>query len=278
MSELKILDGTFDVFDIHWYGFVGNYKEHDKVKETLVHFMEESLPTLLDGFDVDEVWMTEIGTYSGSDVVGQKNYPDQSEFDQAVELFKRYTYSPAHGISKLFWNKIVESASFSRQFDRNDYFDNLGLVYNGVEYVNGMKYECPIDCESDLGKNVKKLSYYTYKLMVEKLEGSDWNNIEIIQESDGIYVYRFTNKESGGYTWVAWSDNDIQCIKAPCEEQILIGIEDLGSVKITEAVPKYNSGKEVTDYTIAFDTEIKSINNGVVSINLGDVPVFIEEN
>lgn len=29
------------------------------------------------------------------------------------------------------------------------------------------------------------------KTMVEVLEGSDWDNIETIQEKDGVYIYKF---------------------------------------------------------------------------------------
>jgi len=48
-------------------------------------------------------------------------------------------------------------------------------------------------------------------------------------------------------------------------------------VKITEAVPKYESGKDVTDYSAAFNTETKSASNGKITITLGDKPVFVEE-
>ncbi|KAF5436221.1 hypothetical protein C5S36_00880, partial [Candidatus Methanophagaceae archaeon] len=59
------------------------------------------------------------------------------------------------------------------------YFDHTGLIYDGQG-------------SNDLGLGVKKLSYYTYKLMTEKLECSNWNNIETIQESDNVYVYKGT--------------------------------------------------------------------------------------
>jgi len=28
--------------------------------------------------------------------------------------------------------------------------------------------------------------------MTEKMEGIDWNDIKIIQESDGVYIYQFS--------------------------------------------------------------------------------------
>jgi len=49
-------------------------------------------------------------------------------------------------------------------------------------------------------------------------------------------------------------------------------------VKITEALPKYESGKEVSDYNTAFKIETKSVSGGKLEISLSDKPVFIVEN
>jgi len=47
-------------------------------------------------------------------------------------------------------------------------------------------------------QHFKNLGFYTYKLMVEKLEGSDWDNIEPLMEgTNNTYVYRFPRKDSG---------------------------------------------------------------------------------
>jgi hypothetical protein len=45
-------------------------------------------------------------------------------------------------------------------------------------------------------------------------------------------------------------------------------------LKITEAVPRYETGKEVTNYETAFNTETKKVNNG--KLTLKESPVFIE--
>ena len=131
----------------------------------------------------------------------------------------------------------------------------------------------------DLGNGVKKLSYYSYKKMVEVLEGSDWNNIETVRESDGIYIYKFDNQ--GKSIWVAWDDSNIQCVKAPCGRQITINLgKDIREVKITEAVPNKELGKYVTDYNKSFDEVEGVITDGYLKqliFELGSVPVFIEE-
>ena len=120
----------------------------------------------------------------------------------------------------------------------------------------------------DLGNGVKKLSYYSYKKMVEVLDGVDWNNIEVVRESNGIYVYRFNNQDKS--IWVAWNDNaDFKTIT--------LDVGNINSIKITEATPKYEIGKEVVDYNTAFNTETADASNGKAIIILGESPVFIEE-
>ena len=135
--------------------------------------------------------------------------------------------------------------------------NHFGLVYDGIG-------------EGDPGYGIKKLSYYTYKKMVEVLEGSDWDNIEIIQESDNICVYKFIKTDTGRSVWVAWNDN---------KEQKEITISGISSknVMIIEIVPKYESGKAMSDYNTAFQTDTLSVSGGSVSFYLKEVPVFVEE-
>ena len=153
----------------------------------------------------------------------------------------------------------------------NGYFDHTGLIYDG----NG---------SDDLGLGVKKLSYYTYKLMTEKLEGSDWDNTRTIRESDNVYVYKFTpnpNKfdtgqaKNGNPVYVAWWDyfDDTGSSKT-----VTLNVGNIDSVKVTEAVPNADSGAGLNenDYPNFFETETKSVTNGQVTLTLGDSPVFIE--
>ena len=58
--------------------------------------------------------------------------------------------------------------------------------------------------------------------MVEVLEGSDWDNIETIQEKDGVYVYKFM--KGGQPIWVVWNDN-------ASEKEITISSVNSSSVK-----------------------------------------------
>ncbi|MBI3753241.1 MAG: hypothetical protein HY266_04240 [Deltaproteobacteria bacterium] len=197
---------------------------------------------------------------------GNPNYPVpnsidsglsvQTEEEQAEGLIKIYVTALSSGVKKVFWNLIFERDDYEKRPDGRSFpqnpFNHYGLVSNPN---NG-------------GVLHKKLSYFSYKKMVEVLDGSDWNNIQTIQEKDGVYIYKF--QKGGKKIWVAWNDNS-------AEKQITITGIGAQQVKITEAVPKYESGKEVTDYNTAFNTETKSVSAGKITITLDDKPVFVEE-
>ncbi len=259
----EALNGKYiDIIDKHFYRELKNYQDI----QIHMDFLKDSLQT--SGFDLEKLrfWITEIGTYSGKPT-GAWSYelPYQSESQQAQGLIRMYVTSFVQKIEKVFWAILVEG------YGSCDccIFDYVGLIYDG----NKEQQACDTNDPYDLGKGIKKLAYYTYKLMTEKLEGSDWDNIQTIQESNNVYIYKFTKKDTGKPVWVAWwddlDDNENSRI-------ISIDIGDLNSVKITEAVPKYETGKEVTSYLSAFNTEIKTTDDERAVIVLGESPVFVE--
>lgn len=224
--------GIIDIgFDYHSWA---TYDDRDdfikKIKETASTF----------GFDQSKIKI--ISTESGAPDNG-----GSEEIEQAVYVIKAYTLSLANGQTKQCWTRIFDYPG------DHPVWGNIGLIHNPAN--------------SD-GLSHKKLAYYTYKKMVEILEGSDWNNIQSVQESDGIYIYKFSKQ--GKPIWVTWNDNSQ-------EKQITISGISSNQVTITEAVPKYESGKEVKDYNTAFNTETKSVINSKVSLTLGKSPLFIEE-
>jgi hypothetical protein len=179
----------------------------------------------------------------------------RTEKEQANELLKRYVYSIGKGAKKIFWTKLTEWSNFGGA-GVNNYFDNVGLIHN----------------PANDGKSHKKLAYYTYKKMAETLEGSDWNNIQTIREKNGVYIYKLT--KNGKSIWVAWNDNkEAKTVRITLDR-------DTKDVKITEAIPKYESGKDVLDYDTAF-SEIKGILMESyplqLQFKLADKPVFVEE-
>ncbi|MDP2911490.1 MAG: hypothetical protein Q8N76_04060 [Candidatus Omnitrophota bacterium] len=257
---------SFDIFDFHWYGSAdGYYKMSKGIKEHIAQRIEElGIP------EPEEYWITEMGSYSGDPHPiefppgkVQKDWPFQTEKQQAVDLVKRYVYPVSFGIKKVFWAWGIKEG-----FRRNcGYFDYTGIIYDGCDCVNG-EYVCARDDTYDPGPGVKKLAYYTFKKMTEKLEGSDWNNIQTVQESDGIYIYKFTKKDSGKPIWVAWNDNS--------DTKIVSLDVSSDKLTITEAIPDAENGAQLTK-EVSFKTEVKEVSKGSVFVSLGSSPVYIEE-
>ena len=235
VNYLKKLEelGAKDYYDIFSYHVYPDSYDISVLRDALQNFKQFT--------GNKPIWITESGITSKM-TVGK--FKDASERKQAAWVIKHYIFHRANGVGKIVWLSLTDMSPNIPE----DIFKYSGLLT--------FKYSAP------------KLSYYTYKKMVEVLEGSDWDNIQKVQESDGVYIYKFT--KSGKPIWVAWNDNT-------AEKQITISGIVSNSVKITEAVPKYQTGKEVTDYSAAFNTETKSVANGKIMITLKDKPVFVEE-
>lgn len=182
------------------------------------------------------IWITESGI-SGKLEIEEK--------EQAAWIIKHYISNIAGGVKKIVWLTFSDMSP-------------------NVPETTIAKYAGLTTFDS----STKKLSYYTYKKMVEVLEGSDWDNIQKIQESDGVYIYKFIKNNKP--IWVAWNDNS-------AEQNVIISGISSSQIIVTEAVPKYESGKDVTDYNLAFNAETKSVSNNEVAITLGESPVFVEE-
>jgi len=187
LEKAAELGKSFDIFDFHWYGnAVGDYKGAEEV----YNHIKQKLNGL--GIFPQEYWITEMGAYSGDPSGDAKDVSTyQTEAQQAADYLKRFVFPLSIGIKKIF-----PAFGLVEGFHHNDgYFDHTGLIYDGGG-------------SDDLGAGVKKLGYYTYKLMTEKLEGSDWNNIETISDGTGnIYVYKFYRKDLGKPVYVAWLDS-----------------------------------------------------------------------
>ncbi|MBI5846564.1 MAG: Ig-like domain-containing protein, partial [Nitrospirae bacterium] len=183
---LEALGGQYvDVMDFHWYGnatgdYLGTKDVNDHVRAALN----------ANGFPTIPFWIAEMGSYSGDPTSVKPvpfDYPFQTEHQQAMDYFKRFVYPLTFGVKKIFPAfGLMEGFKYD-----GGYFDYTGLIYDGWG-VN------------DLGLGVKKLSYYTYKKMVEMLEGSDWKNIQTIQASGNVYIFRFTKNTVPIYA--AWWD------------------------------------------------------------------------
>ncbi|MBU4341273.1 MAG: hypothetical protein KJ928_01585 [Candidatus Altiarchaeota archaeon] len=266
----QLLNGEhMDIVDYHRFGTEGEYDPKGDFEYLKGRLLDS-------GFDLNELrfWITETGTYSGdpediNDRGGMLTY--QSEQQQAGGLLKRYVSALSYGIEKVFWAwAIVEG--FRRDCG---FFDYTGLVYDGCDCLDG-EYVCEKGVGYDQGEGVKKLSYYAYKLMTEKLEGSDWDDIQtVIDGTNNVYTYKFTKQNSGNNVWVLWWD---YFDDSGDNKTVTLDVGNVNSVRITEAVPDAESGAELDgeNYPDFFRTESKAVSGGKVALTLGESPVFVE--
>ena len=215
-------------FDVYNLHYYGFYNEY-----LVSQISDVKLLLSKHGCSNVEKIVTETATYSGTSMFGgiSNNLPYQSEEQQAESLIKRYVYSKANGTNKIYW--YMQHAE------------------NGLSSSNGNKL----------------LAYYSFKKMTEILAGSDWNNVETIQEVDGIYIYKFT--KPGGAVYVAWNDSGAESV-------ITISGINHSQAKVSETVPMYASGDGVSDFATAFRTNTYTATSGSIVLTIGEKPVFVE--
>ncbi|HOO96382.1 MAG TPA: copper amine oxidase N-terminal domain-containing protein [Caldisericia bacterium] len=256
---LEDLDGKgFDIFDFHWYGNAfGDYRKMGKSLDLIKSTLGKN------GFGDVPIWITEMGSYSGKPAnMGRMELPEQSEQIHATDMFKRFIYPLSVGIEKVF-----PAFGLIEGFRHDDgYFDHCGLIYNGQE-------------SDDLGLGVKKLAYWTYKLMTEKLTGLDWNSLTECYQKDHLYVYEITKGDEP--VWIAWLDW-FEYSKNPPEVDANIKLQfdkfkNVNTVKITEVVPNFDRGIDIKgEYSDIFKQTTCQVKDGGVEFNIGINPVIIE--
>ena len=254
---LDALGGKYvDVMDFHWYGTAtGDYRGAKEVYDHIRQVLEA------DGFSPDlPIWITEMGSYSGDPAPGLNgnDYPAQTEGQQALDYFKRFIYPLSFGVKKVFPAfGLMEGLAHD-----DSYFDHTGLIYDGMD-------------SGDAGLGVKKLGYFTYRKMTEVLEGADWSGITAVRESGDVYVYKVV--KDGKAVFAAWWDyfNDASYAPGRTVDLALSGLDGIAAV-VTEVVPKFAAGSEVTDYSSAFATRTFPVSGGTATITLGDSPVLVE--
>ncbi|GAX60419.1 hypothetical protein SCALIN_C11_0030 [Candidatus Scalindua japonica] len=99
-------------------------------------------------------------------------------------------------------------------------------------------------------------AYYTYKLTVEKLKNARF----VKRHSLGSGVYSFELSSRNTPLFVIWSEKNVR-------ERVSVG-SSFNKVKITHIVTKFN---EQTPYS-----EIVEVNNGNVTLDLTEDPLFLE--
>ena len=187
LPVFKHLKGKYiDVFDFHQFGPEWAWVEYKDFVDAIKKGLTEN------GYDKVEIWITETGTYTERPVVPNLapilHIPEQAEKEQASSLIKRYIYALSLGVKKIFWAfGIIEGFTGTG----NHEFDHTGLIYR--RDINGTRR----------GAEIKKLAYYSYKMMTEKLEGSNFAKIESLNLGEGIYAYKFD--KTGRPVYVLWA-------------------------------------------------------------------------
>ena len=247
ISEL-VRDKAFSfVYSIHYY-------QTDDIDEyvNVMSYIRQMLDDY--GFVNTPIVMTDMAPFFHKD--------DPSREQKVSEhIIKTHVVGLAHGLKKIVWAQLSDGFGYGQ----NGEFFEAGLISNTNMAPPDMQH-------------FKNLGFYTYKLMVEKLEGSDWDNIEPLMEgTNNTYVYRFPRKDSGESVYVAWWDyfNEPGYTPGDTKTFTLAGVAGT-EVIVTSVVPSADTGQDVTDYATAFPVTVYPVSDGSIIIPLGEDPVLVE--
>lgn len=185
ITELANMSVPFDVMDIHHWGNASDYKI------TVLPFYRNLLDSL--GYTNVEIWSCEHGTHTYQPV----GFPFQTKEEQAASLLKRYVWNLNNGLSKLFWNNLMEWYAFAG--NPNSVFNSMGLIGDG-SYCGE---------PSDEFNHIRK-SYFSYKILAENIDtdkASFVGNSSFHNESSGNYGYVFQDLNTSDSFEIFWTDN-----------------------------------------------------------------------
>lgn len=268
----------FDFFESHWFPAYTEYarnREGLEVVKELHNFLKQQ------GYGDKQVIIRAGATYTGMDMDEPKALMNnlQGESQQAEFLFKRFIYNFAQGAKAIPWSLIVEHKKYHG--DEHKIFCFTGLIYNGFpksERCDPRRQQpCP-----DPGYGVKKLSYYTFKFLIEKQRGTDFGNIESINTAiPNVYLYKLKREIAPLY--VAWWD---YFQDAGTQKTVTLLLPDIktANVQVTDALPEFDGVFQTrtnhlneTDYPHFFPSRTLPVIDGSITLTLDDAPVFVEE-
>lgn len=208
------------------------------------YYHTENLANYISNIDYTKNMLAGIG-FENNEIVMEDMAPfiskDDPEREQKVakQIVTSHVISFAKGLKTVGWAQLSDGFDYANNFE-------AGIISN------------PTMSNAGNSNKFRNLGFYSYQLMTQKLSGSDLNNVQTIQESNGIYIYKFMKQ--GKPVWVAWSNSAGSAT-----------ISDINSqqVGITNAVPNTDS--------VDFNTQNKAVSNGAVMLSLSDVPVYVEE-
>lgn len=268
----------FDFFESHWFSAYTEYarnQEGVEVVKEIQDFLKRQ------GYGDTQVIIRAGATYTGMDLDEPKGLMNnlQSESQQAEFLFKRAIYNFAKGAKAIPWSTIFEHKKY--QGNAHKIFCFTGLIYNGFPNLKDCNPKRQQPCPEP-GYGIKKLSYYTFKFMIEKLRGVDFSNIEKLSTNDpNVYLYKL-NRESG-HLYVVWRDyfqGDV------IQKAVTLSLPDIkiANAQVTLALPEFDGIFQTdvhrlneADYPHFFPARTLPVINGQITLTLDDAPVFVEE-
>lgn len=254
---LNELAGQYvDAVDVHWYGVAEEgYRYVDGTSTDVLDFVRNAMDNA--GFPSStKIWITELGSTSGWPLGAPR-----TEAQQAQDYIKKVVYGLSRGVSKVFTGGPMEGFLL-----RQEFFDYSGVIYDG-------EFGDPFP----LG--TKKLGYYSYKKLIEKLEGGDLNNITTIRDGTGTdWLYLFSVRRLGTTIYVAWWDffSDPTYVQGASKPLVFDTYHP--AVRATELVPDAPNGAAISSYETAPFQEVVHLigSNGAVAVDLRESPVVIE--
>ena len=187
----------FDIVDLHLYGRTGNYL-------TIPGLMKDYRQILTrNGYDeATSIWFTECATYTGRPSL-PPNYPAQTEEEQAAELLKRFATAAAEGAEMISWNRFYENYQYGTS--NNGYFDNTGLVYNGLG----------AEAESGIAAGTRKQAFFAYETLIKKTGGYS----QVTRLAPGQFRYDFPDGQPPVY--MVWAENGTT-LPAELEQRVVV--------------------------------------------------------
>ncbi len=229
----------YDIMDQHWIGLAKNnehiqYSFYKNIMEDIDNTGEEN--------------GIKPAPYVALEIAGEY----ENEFLQAIDLFKRHIILLSLGVKRILWSGIQAAPDEMMPPDqKNNYFRKVTLID---------------------GNGNKKLSYFTYKLMTETLNGFDSKNMRASTSEENVFL--FETEKDGMPLWSIWKQGETDSTSTI---RVSLGKKWKGikKVEIIETVPSAEKGSEIIDYKAAFHREKKDVKDSRIEFALSDIPLII---
>jgi hypothetical protein len=224
----------YDFMDQHWIGY-----DEQMACQNYTFYKD-----LMD--DIDQTGMNhgfKPAPYMALELSGT----DDSGKAQAIDLFKRHVILLSLGIQRILWSGLQAAPETGLSYSQiNDYFRRVTLLD---------------------GDGQKKPAYHTYKLMVEKLDGADWQGTLFKKIEKGVSFFEFTR--SNRPVWIVWNDTE-----SPSAIQITMP-DTIHQVEIMEVLARSDETKGAGDDGENFRKEIRAVNKTIIDLSVGEIPLII---